>query len=344
MIPLLFALITVHIAPSAPDLAARQPQFATDGKTIGLTFGEANAIYFAASRDGGKSFTPRVKVADTPGLMLGRHRGPRLALSGNTVVVTAISGAKAGEGELRSWRSTDGGLHWSKAVVVNDVPFAAREGLQNLAAAPNGRLFIAWLDHRGEGMELWGAESADAGATWSANRKIYASPDGHICECCHPSVAFDSAGGLLVMWRNWLGGSRDLYLMRSADGVNFSAAQKLGTGTWPLNACPMDGGALSVTGSQVATAWRRGDALFFTVPGQPEVKMGDGKDVAMAWDGARTLAVWTSATGIQGWSAGKAEAISKLGSFPAITALSGGGFLVAWEENGGISLAQVPRN
>ena len=59
-----------------------------------------------------------------------------------------------------------------------------------------------------------------------------------------PVLAIDATGQIVVMWRNWLGGSRDMYLARSRDGVTFSKPEKLGTGTWQINACPMDGGGL----------------------------------------------------------------------------------------------------
>ncbi len=341
MIPLLFALVTVHLVPSTAGVAARQPQLASDGRVVGLTYGEGGAIYFAASRDGGKSFAPRVKVAEAPMLMLGRHRGPRIAFAGKSVVITAVTGPKAGEADLYAWHSTDGGAHWSKAARINDVAVSAREGLDGLAGDAKGRLFVAWLDHRGEGMELWGAQSVDGGATWSRNAAVYASPDGHICECCHPSVAMDGAGQIVVMWRNWLGGSRDMYLAQSADGVKFSKAMKLGTGTWPLIACPMDGGGLAVQGAKVATVWRRMDSVYLAVPGQAETKLGEGKDAALAWDGEHVRAVWTEGTKLRTWSEGKSEVLAETGAYASAVSLAGGGVVVAWEEKDGVSVARL---
>lgn len=89
-------------------------------------------------------------------------------------------------------------------------------------------------------------------------------------------MAFDSGGTILVMWRNSLGGSRDMYLARSKDGIRFSAPQKLGESTWKLNACPMDGGGLAVSGSSIFTAWRREHSLFLDQPGEPEIPLGKG--------------------------------------------------------------------
>src|SRR5690606_19480837 len=124
----------------------------------------------------------------------------------------------------------------------NDVPKSAREGLHALAVGPEGQLYCVWLDLRNNEPEVFGSSSTDGGKTWSPNRLIYRSPDGNVCECCHPSVTFDSKGHLYVMWRNWLDGNRDLYWSLSKDGGRtFSQAKKLGQGHWPLRNSPMDG-------------------------------------------------------------------------------------------------------
>ena len=47
--------------------------------------------------------------------------------------------------------------------------------------------------------------SKDGGQTWSPNFSVYESPDGHICECCHPSAVIAADGAIHVMFRNWLG-------------------------------------------------------------------------------------------------------------------------------------------
>jgi hypothetical protein len=343
MIPLLFALMTVHVGPVVKSVSARQPQMAAEGALVALAYGEGNAIYFSASTDRGAHFSAPVKVAEPAALMLGRHRGPRIAIAGQALVITAIAGEKMSETDLYAWRSTDGGAHWSTGKIVNDVPKSAREGLDALSSDGKGKLFVAWLDDRGTRKQLWGARSVDAGATWSKNVLMYESPDGHICECCHPSVSMDGAGHVLAMWRNWLGGSRDMYLARSEDGVTFSKAEKLGTGTWQIDACPMDGGGLSVSGSRIVSAWRRGESIFAASPGQAEVKLGDGKDVALALDGERMHAVWTSGTKIESWGDGKIETLSDAGAFPAIVRLPGGGVLVAWEEAGTIAVRGLQR-
>ena len=236
-----------------------------------MAFGAGASIYFARSKDQGRSFGAPVKVADAGALALGRHRGPRLVILKDALLISAIAGEKQStgphahglpeNGNLMVWRSIDNGATWTRAAVINDVPGAAREGLHAIAAGPDGELFAVWLDLRTQGTQLFGAQSSDGGVTWSKNVSVYSSPDGTICQCCHPSLSIDEKGAIWVMWRNVLGGSRDLHLIKSVNGVNFGKARKLGSGTWKINACPMDGGGFVVAKGQVtsvghAARWR----------------------------------------------------------------------------------------
>jgi len=341
-------LITLGIGPMGPDAPAREPQLAVKGSTVALAFGAGHAIYFTQSADSGKTFGKLLKVAESAIIPLTRHRGPRIAFAGTTIVITAVVGKTAADGphahglpsdgDLTAWRSTDGGRTWSAGIVVNDAAGAATEGLHALADDDKGNLFAAWLDKRGHGTKLFGSRSNDGGQTWSPNVLIYASPDGTICECCHPSVAFDRDGKILVMWRNWLGGSRDMYLATSSDGNRFSSPQKLGDGTWKLNACPMDGGGIAVPAGGVVTAWRRDHALFLARPGQAEVQIGEGTDIAIAAGALGTYAIWSGPAGVQVLTPEdkKPTTLGVKGTFPAIAALPSGGAIAAWENDGSI--------
>jgi hypothetical protein len=68
-------------------------------------------------------------------LALGRHRGPRISIAGDALVVTAILGSKVDGGDLLAWRSTDDGRTWSAPVRLNSVADSAREGLHGLGGA-----------------------------------------------------------------------------------------------------------------------------------------------------------------------------------------------------------------
>src|SRR5215813_1919250 len=141
MLPLLSLLLVVHIAPDGAQTQYRQPQLAATADLVAVTFGADKSIYFSASRDQGRTFSPPVKVAEAPMLSLGRHRGPRVAITPSAIVISAVAGTKmppGADGELKVWRSTDGGKTWSAGVVINDAPTAAREGLHTMVAGSNG--------------------------------------------------------------------------------------------------------------------------------------------------------------------------------------------------------------
>src|SRR6185312_1580228 len=295
-------------------------------------------------------FSSPVKVTEAAVVPLNRHRGPRIAIAGNTIVVSAVTGRTLSheqhahglpsDGDLTAWRSLDGGKTWLKGVVVNDVPGAPTEGLHSLAAGLRGALFAAWLDKRsGNGTKLYGALSTDHGATWSKNVLIYQSPSGSICECCHPSVAIGASGEISVIWRNSLAGARDMYLARSRDGLRFGAPEKLGSGTWQLNACPMDGGGIAFSGDRLFTAWRRGENVYLDSPGKPEQKLGTGKDVAIAAGVGKVSVVWSAGAGLTLWGEGKTSKLADNGEFPAIAGLPDGSAIVAWESNGKIVIS-----
>lgn len=294
--PILYFLLGAFatVAGVAAEFSnAAQPQLAAgaDGR-VWVAFGRNGEILVAPSNDGGETFATPARVAALPSLQLGRRRGPRIVAHGDTLTVTVMAG------DFFAFRSKDAGKTWTGPVPINDVPRAAREGLHALAVAPDGHLFATWLDLRGTRMQLFSSESADGGATWSANQLVYRAPEGDsICECCHPSALYDARGDLTVMWRNAVGGARDMWTAtRPAGSTTFGPPAKLGEGTWVLKACPMDGGLVFSEGDRFATIWQREGAVFFARRGEPEKKLAAGtQPVAVATPGA-SLALWQQGT------------------------------------------------
>ncbi len=343
---LLALLLGMRIVPDVASVDYRQPQLAVRQDLVAVTFGGGDHVYYAGSRDVGLTFSKPVVVSTGGKLALGRHRGPRIALLDSGIVISAVVGEKGGgaDGDLMAWRSTDQGKTWSAPVPVNDVPGAAREGLHAMAGRGN-TLFAVWLDLREKGTRLYGAASTDGGKTWSKNVVVYTSPDGHICECCHPSVAISRSGTIYAMWRNWLRGSRDMYLAQSDDGGrSFHEADKLGAGTWPLKACPMDGGGLAVSpDGAVVSVWRREREIFLAPSGGAETDVGEGSDPAIAYGRDGFYAIWKTGTGLFARVPGRPEPsrVSFEGAFPQLAATPGGLVLAAWEEKGAITVRAV---
>ncbi|HEX3998656.1 MAG TPA: sialidase family protein [Pirellulales bacterium] len=271
----------VGIAPAKDLPGAQQPQLAVSpGGTIYMAFGSGNSIFCTSSASGTR-FEPPKKIGESGVMALGMRRGPRIAASEKSVVVTAVVGEQGHgrDGDLLAWHSSSGGDHWSGPVKINTVPGSAREGLHHLTVAPDGTFYCVWLDLREKTAQVYGAASGDGGETWHDEKMIYRSPEGPVCQCCQPQATFDRDGGLHVMWRNNLAGARDMYLANSGDnGRSFDRAKKLGRGTWPLNACPMDGGGIACdTDGTVHTIWRRDHDLYSCTPGKMELPLGRGQ-------------------------------------------------------------------
>jgi hypothetical protein len=340
-------LLSVLITPAAAQTPNRQPHLATRGDDVGVTYGAGNAIYFAASADGGTTFGTPVVVSSQGELSLGMHRGPRVAYTPGGIVISAVVGpqGKGKDGDVLAWRSRDGGKTWSQPVRVNDVPGSAREGLHAMAFGGQDTLFAAWLDLRDKGTQIYGAVSRDGGATWSEDTLVYRSPSGTVCQCCHPSVAVDRPGAIVVMFRNAVEGSRDMYRARSTNGgKSFQEAQKVGHGTWKLEACPMDGGAVTVDAKgRVVTIWRREGTLYMASDGDAEKSLGLGRDPTTVATEAGIYSAWTEGTSVRVATPGAEppETVDENGVFPAVAAVGDGSAVMAWESRGTIVIRKV---
>ena len=95
---LITALIAAAIPPIAIDTPNRQPQLAASNGVIALVFGSGRSVMFSKSLDQGRTFSTPVQIAEAPVLPLSRHRGPRVAFSGRTLLVTAIVGTTVATG------------------------------------------------------------------------------------------------------------------------------------------------------------------------------------------------------------------------------------------------------
>lgn len=286
-------------APHNPQ----QPQVAVDAQgSIHVVYGVGDLARYRRSDDGGKTFSRPVDLPAAHDMSLGMRRGPRIAVSAKAIGVTVIGGkqGKGRDGDLLAMRSVDGGKTWSSPLQVNDTADSAREGLHAMSAGPSGELCCVWLDLRNGNTEIMASCSSDGGGSWSKNALVYKSPDGSVCECCHPSVAIDGRGRIHVQWRNSLDGARDIYVATSTDrGKTFSKASKLGTGSWPLDACPMDGGAIAAgAGDKLASAWRRDKDVFLSLEGEREERrLGTGEQPWIAATDAGLFVVWLKKRG-----------------------------------------------
>jgi hypothetical protein len=109
---------------------------------------------------------------------------------------------------------------------------------------------LVWLDGRaGETMAVRSATFGRDGAQTSE-----ALVHDGVCECC-PTAAAVTSDGVVVAYRN-LGDQsvRDIYVARST-GSAWSTPAAVHNDDWRIDACPVNGPALSANGQAVAVAW-----------------------------------------------------------------------------------------
>jgi hypothetical protein len=81
---------------------------------------------------------------------------------------------------------------------------------------------------------------------------------------------------------------------RPKGAKQFTAARKLGEGTWKLNACPMDGGRIvALGGGNFGAVWQRAGEVFISRAEGAEMSLGNGKQpVAVHESGGETFVFW----------------------------------------------------
>ena len=222
---LILCVGSLLIANAQTKLASgEQPQITVDTKgMVRLVYGDKDNIYFSTSTDKGKTFDSPALVGQVTDMHLGMTRGPQLATSKDYSLVTAMDK----KGNIHAYRQTHKTGKWEKISNVNDVEDSAPEGLMNISADENNTFYAVWLDLREDRKNTICFASLKDNK-WSLNKFAYKSPESHVCECCKPSIVAKGKT-VSIMFRNWLKGSRDLYLITSSNGgQSFSDAQKLG--------------------------------------------------------------------------------------------------------------------
>ncbi len=332
--------ISFALPPNIVPYTGQQPQLAVDNAgIIRLIYGQEDKIYCATSLDNGISFKESKLVGAVKQMHLGMSRGPQVASSKNYTLVAAIDK----KGVVHIFQLNHATNKWKEESFANDEAGSAPEGLMSIAADKADNFYCVWLDNRTDKYnKICFAKTTDKGTSWTKNRMVYKSADKTVCECCKPSIVV-SDSKVVIMFRNWLNGSRDLYLLQSADmGNSFASAVKLGTGTWKLNGCPMDGGGLVVTKkAKVTTVWRREGTIYYSKPGEGETKIGQGRNCSITdpqkpvitWQDEKHLKMMELATG-KVTDAGE-------GTYIKAVRTKDNKLFCAWEHGGSIILKRI---
>ena len=151
--------------------------------------------------------------------------------------------------------SRDDGKTWSKPVQIHRDKKIRQHGFVSFVPAPEGRLGAVWLD----GRQLSKTNEGDMALFYTTIGKDGSirgetTLDTRVCECCQTSaVAISDA--LLVVYRDRSPKEvRDISVVRLANG-KWSTPAMVSKDDWLIDACPVNGPAISASGNNVAVAW-----------------------------------------------------------------------------------------
>ncbi len=245
--------------------------------------GNKNNIYIASSSDNGKTFSEKVRVNVDADMPSGINHAPTMALGTKGELYVAWTVSRT-DGEFSSnikfSRSLDKGRSFETAIVVNDDNLPVSHGFESMTVAPDGSIYIAWLDGREkkEGVSsTFIARSADNGKTFEKNIRV----DGNSCPCCKTAVTVSHDGTVYVSWRKvFKGDIREIVLSKSTDkGRSFSESVVVGNDKWVIAGCPHRGPSMSTDkdGVLYVVWYTEGET------GSPAIYIADSKDGGMSF-------------------------------------------------------------
>lgn len=215
--------------------------------------GEERNVYLARLKNGEEKFSAPVQVNDIAGDAASHSEAPAQVVAGpegNVYVLwhkdTFQEGRRFPTSNLRFARSSDGGKTFSPAIFVND-DYAgppASHGFHSIAVAPDGAIYVAWLDGRDKAIApaVMVARSMNGGESFEPGVIVARK----ICPCCRTALTVDREGIVYVVFRNvYPENLRDMAIARSHDrGQTFSEPARIHEDGWVIDGCPHNGPAI----------------------------------------------------------------------------------------------------
>ncbi len=258
---------TIVRSESTPRLIASKaigsPSFAFgssgDLEVLAVTAsGGHSQIRTFVSHDGGDTFKDLGLVTPPASdVTLSGETRPRLVMSSDELVYAV-------------WRDEDpkprivvAAHDWRKSgfttpVAVRDIESSRDSDFPDMAVAPDGSVYVVWLDGRdydpklGDESSVYFARSTDGGKSFGRNVRVAA----HTCPCCRPTIAIDSKGRIYVAWRHDFDDVRDMAVATSVDGgKTFSPLVRVSKDGWVIHGCPESGPSLLPVGNRLYIAW-----------------------------------------------------------------------------------------
>lgn len=286
----------------SPQFAARRSHGLMAIFTASAPGGSGADLFFASSADVGDSFTAPQRINNVPGEVSDHgENSAQLLVSPDESTLFAVWDARDSQNpigsHLRFSRSGAMSPSWSPAITIDDDPQAVSHSFQGAAVAPDGTIYVAWLDsregkskehlmtgdtmtHSGGTATVYLARSRDGGKTFEKNVRVA----GNICPCCRVSVAI-ALNRVFIAWRQVdAGDTRDIYVASSSDrGAIWGKPVLVARDGWKIKGCPHVGPSLATLGNTVYVSW------FSEGGGKPAVYLSSTTDGGESFSPKRVL-------------------------------------------------------
>ena len=161
--------------------------------------------------------------------------------------------------DIRLSYSRDNGKSWARPFAPHHDGTKSEHGFASLFERPDQGLGLVWLDGRDavrhqadpENVEM-GLYFASFDAAWKQDAETLAN--ARVCECCSTSVAVTSEGVIAAFRDRSPKEIRDIAVTRLENG-SWTPPLPVHVDNWEIDACPVNGPAISARGRTVASAW-----------------------------------------------------------------------------------------
>jgi hypothetical protein len=253
--------LAVQPLPSPAGAASTEPQFTMQGDRVILSWlevaGKRAALKFAERTSSGWSAPQTVASSDK--FFINGYDVPSVrALPDGTLAAYWIetNGPEPDATNVRLSWSKDKGHTWSRPVSPHHDGTETEHGFASLFPAPGAGLGVVWIDGRATDPEKETGDMSLRSSTFSPDGKQLGETvvKSRVCECCSTSAA-ETSDGVIVAFRNRSAGEvRNIYVARFSTG-HWSEPTVVHDDAWRIEACPINGPAVSASGRDVAVAW-----------------------------------------------------------------------------------------
>ncbi len=305
----------VEALPLPVQGSSGQPQLTSSARGVILSWLEhrENGATLKFSERSGGTWSPARTVASSPDWFVSWADVPTvLRMSDGTLVATSYPATDPAieAYDLRLSYSRDDGKTWAAPLAPHHDDTRTQHGFASLFELPDKSLGLVWLDGRDQELNTTDPNGGAMGLYFGRFDQRFKQVDeklvnGRVCECCLTTTAVTDDGVVAAFRDRTPREIRDINVTR-LDDAGWSPERPVHVDGWEIEACPVNGPALSARGRQVAVAWftapdEKGQALaaFSSDAGRTwgePIRLDDGVargqvDVELLPDGS-AVATW----------------------------------------------------